>query len=234
MLTAIQLLHALCWVYWLGADAGTFYAARFVADPQLTPAQRGTAAKIMLGVDLAPRITMPLTLASGLHLASLKLGWPFGVAGAAGVAGPALVWLACAVWLWAVLWLHHAPRNARWATVTRLDFAWRVGLAVALLLLAAAGAAGAAGTAGTGGALLPMPTWLALKLACFALTVACGLAIRIHLKPFGAAFAALMANGATPAVDAQIAQSIARVKPYVYAIWALLIVAAGAGLHLWG
>ncbi len=230
MLTAVQLLHALCWVYWLGADAGTFYAARFVADPRLTPAQRGTAAKIMLGVDLAPRVTMPLTLASGLHLASLKLGWPFAVAGGAHAGGIALVWLACAVWLWAVLWLHHAPRSARFATVTRIDFGWRIGLSVVLLLLAWAGAAGGLPPVLP---VQPVPPWLALKLACFALTVACGLAIRIHLKPFGAAYSALMAHGATPAVDAQIAQSIDRVKPYVFAIWALLVVAAGAGLHLW-
>ena len=218
MLTALKLLHALCWVYWLGADIGTFYAARFVADRALTPAQRATAAKIMLGIDLAPRICMPLTLASGLNLAALSAGWHLPAAALA------LVWLACALWLATVLWLHHAPRGPQHARVTLLDFGWRV------LLLAVLSATAAAGFVGAWPLVAP---WLALKLLCFAASVACGLAIRVHLRPFATAFGALMQHGATPAGDAQIALAISRCVPYVVTIWVLLVVAAGSGLHWW-
>jgi hypothetical protein len=211
----IKLLHLLCWVYWLGADIGTFYAARFVSNGSLTPAQRATAAKIMLGIDLAPRIAMPLTLATGLHLSALLLAWPLPT----GTLW--LVWVVCLLWMGTAAWLHHAPRNPQTERVARWDFVWRValaaGVAVAALLLLWRGS---------------FAPWLAVKLLCFAACVVCGLAIRVHLKDFGPAFAALMQSGATPQVDATIKNSIARCVPYVVLIWVLLLISAAGGLHL--
>jgi hypothetical protein len=207
----IKLFHLLCLVYWLGADLGTFYAARFVARGELTPAARATAAKIMLGIDLAPRVCMPLTLASGVHLAA-----GIGLVPLAG-AGIAAVWAACLAWMGTAVWLHHAPPGARKDAVARADFGAR-----GLLVLALAAWA------------FTLPGWLMLKLLCFAATVACGMAIRVALKPFGPAFGALMARGATPEGDAVLAGSIARCVPWVIAIWVLLLVAAAAGLHALG
>ena len=160
-------MHLLLLVYWLGADLGTFYASRFVANPALSPAARATAARIMLGIDIAPRLCMPLVLGSGVHLAALV-----------GVLAPAMV----------------VP-------------AW--GLALA---------------------------WLAIKLLGFAATIACGLMIRVHLKPFGPAFARLMSGDGRVDNSADnntiIAASIGRCVPYVLAIWAVLVLCAAAGLHL--
>ena len=161
-LLLLKLLHLLCWVYWLGADVGTFYAARFVANGRLTAAQRATAAQIMLGIDLAPRVCMPLTLATGVHLAVLAAGW--GLATVTLVA----IWAVCLAWLAVALWLHHKLRSARALVVARADFIWRGLLAAALTITAAAG------LLGSWPALAP---WLAFKLLCFALCVVCGLAI---------------------------------------------------------
>ena len=204
----LKLFHALCWVYWLGADAGTFYAARFIANPHLTPAARATAAKIMLGIDLAPRVCMPLTLASGLHLAAAS--------GFVALSGGAIaaVWVVGLAWMGVAVWLHHAAPGARKERVARADFIWR-GVLVAALVASAAFIA----------------PWLALKVLCFAATVVCGMAIRVHLKPFGPAFGTLMSRGASADVDAAIARSIARCVPYVIVIWVLLLVSAAAGLH---
>ena len=123
---ALKLLHLLCFVYWLGGDLGTFYASHFVARTDLTPAARLVAAKIMMGADLAPRVCMPLTLASGVHLA-LQSGHLAGpVEAAAGV------WVLCLLWLAGVLSLHHAAAG-RTAWLVQLDFAWRVLLVAGLL-----------------------------------------------------------------------------------------------------
>ena len=213
----LKLLHLLCWVYWLGADVGTFYAARFVANGRLTAAQRATAAQIMLGIDLAPRVCMPLTLATGVHLAVLAAGW--GLATVTLVA----IWAVCLAWLAVALWLHHKLRSARALVVARADFIWRGLLAAALTITAAAG------LLGSWPALAP---WLAFKLLCFALCVVCGLAIRLHLKGFATAFGALQQDGATAAGNAAIAQGISRCVPYVIAIWLLLLLSAATGLHL--
>jgi hypothetical protein len=194
-LLVVKLLHLLLFVYWLGADLGTYYAAKFIAKRELTVPARATAAKIMLGIDLTPRVCMPLTLATGVHLAWLI--------GALPVSGwwVAAAWLLGLNWLAMVLALHHGTGSAWAARLTLLDFRFRIVLVVALLAIAIGA------LAGVGMSLAP---WLALKVA----------------------FGALMKSGATPEVDAAIANSIARCVPYVWAIWALLVVCAAAGLHL--
>jgi uncharacterized membrane protein len=217
----VKLLHLLLFVYWLGADAGTFYASRFVADAKLNPAARATAAKIMLGIDLAPRVAMPLMLASGVHLAAALGALPLGATAVAGS------WLLCAGWLAAVLAIHHR-QPGRGAALVRADFVFRVVITAAL-----AGCGVGALLAGTPA----LPGWLAIKLAAYAATVGCGLMIRIELRPFGAAFARRLGGGAgaeAEADDHAIARSLARCKPYVLAIWALLVLCAAAGLHLIG
>ncbi len=57
--------HLLLFVYWLGGDLGVFYSSRFVVDPGRSREARLTAAKIMLDLDLIPRICMSLTLTVG-------------------------------------------------------------------------------------------------------------------------------------------------------------------------
>ena len=207
MLT-IKLLHVLLFVYWLGADVGTFYASRFVADSTLTPAARATAAKIMLGIDIAPRLCMPLVLGSGVHLASL-----IGVLPLSG-ALLAAVWLLCAAWLAMVLAIHHFSPRA--VGLVRFDFVFRIVMVVALVVVAINATA----------------AWLTFKVLCYAATIVCGLMIRVHLKPFGAAFTAMMAGTGGQAANATIASSISRCKPYVIFIWLVLVASAAAGLHL--
>ena len=209
----MKLLHLLLLVYWLGADLGTFYASRFVADSTLTPAARAVAARIMLGVDMAPRVAMPLTLASGVHLAASSGFLP------GGTMLLAVGWLVGLGWLAMVLAIHHWGS----AVLTRVDFTFRV------LLVAALGLPSAAALMGD---YPPWAPWLALKLLAFAGTVFCGLMIRVHLKPFGPAYARLMREGGSAEVDSVISRSISRCIPWVVGIWALLVLAAAAGLHL--
>ena len=216
----LKLLHALCWVYWLGADLGTFVAARSVANPKLSAAQRATAAKIMMAVDLAPRICMPLTLATGLHLAALATGLP--------LSAPVLaaLWLMCLAWMVLAVFLHHSPRSATVDRVARGDFIFRA--------LLAAGLAGVAAL-GLSRGLPGLAPFVAFKLLCFPATVVCGLAIRLQLRPFGAAFARLMSEAPQSVSLAQahtvIAGAIKRCVPWVVLIWLLLLLSAAAGLH---
>jgi hypothetical protein len=210
---SVKLAHLLLLVYWLGADVGTYYASRFVADGSSTPAARSVAARIMLGVDIAPRLCMPLTLATGVQLAYMQgwLAWP-GVAVAAS-------WALCLAWLLIVVLVHHHGSSTRGQQLARFDFVCRVLLLSALLLWALLGA---------------LPGWLAFKLFCFAVAVACGLMIRVHLRPFGTAFGLMASGQGTAETDRSISSAIARCKPYVWLIWVLLVLSAAAGLHVFG
>ena len=213
----LKFFHLLLFVYWLGGDLGTFYASRFVSDSELTPAARATALKIMMGVDMAPRLCMPLILPFGVHMAAIQ--------GLMQVPTIALVamWLGCVGWLAMVVSVHHYSGKPLGATIGRIDFWFRVGIILGACGLAVFGLL-------TGKILAAQ--WLAVKLLIFAGAVACGLMIRVYLKPFGPAFGRLMSHGPDDETNRVIASAIARCRPLVYLIWAGLLVSASLGLHL--
>lgn len=212
-----KLLHLLLFVYWLGGDLGTYYASRFVVKPDLTVEARSTALKIMAGCDQAPRICMTLIFAFGLHMT-----WLNGMVEVSAMV-LALVWLLSIAWLAMVLLLHFRGDRPFAASLTRLDFSFR------LLVIAVTAAIGV--LALLGGSVIK-PDWIALKFLIFAALVACGLFIRVFLRPFGPAFARLLSEGPTDDVNATIAASLARCRPFVYLIWAGLLLAAALSLRL--
>lgn len=48
--------------------------------------------------------------------------------------------------------------------------------------------------------------WLAVKIGCYALAIACGVAIRLQLRSFAPAFSQLTASGSTPEVERHLRQ----------------------------
>lgn len=213
----LKLLHLLAFVYWLGGDLGTFFSSRFVVDPKLTPAQRTTALKIMLGCDQGPKLCMPLIFAIGFSM-STQLQFI-----AAPLWAEMLVWVVCLAWFANVNWLYFTANQAAKAKVAAFDLWFRV---VVVILLA-----GSAIWALLGDNFI-RPDWLALKVLVFAALVACGIYIRIQLKPFVAAFGALVTTGSTEQVEATLQKSLGRARPAVYLIWVGLILNAALGLHL--
>ena len=206
------LLHILVLVYWLGGDLGAFYASRLLVDPQRPPEARAAAATILMNVDMAPRMGLIFAFPTGFAVA-VSRGWidvdPVWIA-----AGFALA----ALWALAA-WLVHLKTGPH-GLAGRFDTAVR---GVALIGLIAAAVQSIAG-------LYALPLFLALKLLLLALAIACGLMIRRALKPFGPAFAQLVAGKGDTATDAAIAASLAQAKPYVLIIWAALIAAAALGV----
>lgn len=214
-LLIIKLLHLLFFVYWLGGDLGTFYASRFLVRQGLTTQQRSIALTIMMGVDQGPRLCMPLILASGIHLA---VGMGMLQAPAALVP---VVWLIASGWFAMVLLLHFGHGRSYVPSLTRFDFIFRI-----LVILCCVGAA----TAGSAAAL--MTDRMAVKLVVFAALVACGLGIRLSLKPFGLLWAQMLSQGISEQGDSQLRAALAKARRYVYLIWAGLLVNAAIGIHL--
>ena len=215
------LLHILLLTYWLGADLGVFYSSRFVVDSAVRPDARAVAAKIMHAVDMGPRICLVLILPSGVTLMALDSlgrdifgGWPL-----------VLVWLAAFIWL-ALAVMDYLRQPQRYAElVHRLDFAVRIVLVVGLL-----GTALYTMVASEPFGVTSNPKWLAGKVAAYALCIFGGLMIRVKLRPFGPAFARLMATGSTPDVEAEIRTSVRSCLPFVYLIWGMVVIAAFLGI----
>jgi hypothetical protein len=215
---SLNFLHMLFFVYWLGGDLGTFYASWFVRDPKLSVEARVTALKIMAGVDMAPRICMPLIFGLGIHLGYLETSL------AIPKIAVVLVWIICLVWLWLVFAVHKNVGLPLGEKLAKFDMRLRVVLIAAMVLLALYGFA-------TGE--IVRFNWIGIKLLIMAALVAAGLMIRVNLVPFAPAFGKLVANGPTNDINQEITHSLRGCLPWVYLIWVGLIVNAAIGLNMY-
>jgi hypothetical protein len=214
-------LHILLFTYWLGADLGVFYASKFVTNPQVSPAGRAIAMKVMHMVDLAPRVCLILMLPSGVTLmASTDLGrdvfygWPL-----------VLVWVGGLIWLGIMLvdFFKRAGKHAD--LVHKCDWIVRISMVIGLLAVA-----GYAFVVDEPFGATTNPKWLAGKVAAYAICIFGGVMIRVSLRPFGPAFAKLMSEGSSPAVERDIDGSMRRAIPYVLLIWVMVLAAAFLGV----
>jgi len=215
---SLNFLHMLFFVYWLGGDLGTFYASRFVRDPALSVEARVTALKIMAGVDMAPRICMPLIFALGIQLAYLETGL------AIPATAVALVWLISFFWLGLVFAVHKMAGDPLGAKLAKFDIWFRVVLIAAMVSLAIYGFA-------TGEVV--RFNWIGIKLVIMAALVAAGLMIRVNLMPFAPAFKKLVTDGPSHKINQEITLSLRGCLPWVYLIWVGLIVNAAIGLNMY-
>jgi hypothetical protein len=225
MLEIFLYLHIVLMVFWLGGDLGVFYSSRFVIDSSLTPAARHTALKIMLGLDLGPKICLILFLPSGLTLMS----WDAHGASLWGI--PLLpwwllvpIWLGSFTWVWLMWTDHHEP--GKHPAVKRADWAIRIAVVAAM-----AGAGVFTLVAAEPFGVTTNPKWLGGKVILYALAIAAGLGIRRQLRPFGAAFfGKVMTGTATAEDDAVVKSSVNGCLPYVWVIWGSVLLAGLLGV----
>ncbi len=205
------ILHLVLFAYWLGGDIGVFYSSRMVLNRSLETSQRFMASRIMLWIDLLPRLCLSMMLTVGGVLSEYV-----------GVAHPpwqmAMIVLLGPVWFTMLLIMHFRHN----ATLARLDmwFRW---------LLIAAIVASVWWSVSTGR--LDNAPWLAPKLIVFAILVLCGVMIRIHIPGFIAGVKALGQGAITQEQDDAMARSIARARPWVFTIWGGLLLEAFLGIY---
>jgi len=208
-------VHILLFVYWLGGDIGVFYSATFVRNGAVHLEGRRTAMKILVWVDQIPRYCLVLMLPVGYTLA-LRIGvvrLP--------TAFLALLWVIGIAWLWMVWAIHHHQGTPLGERLRRIDLGWRFVLAAGLLFDAWQG------FARTGHLLTD---WISLKFVIFALLIGCGIMIRLRGAPSAPALRQIFATGSTPELEATVLRTAGRTRPFVLAIWALLVLAAYVGI----
>lgn len=214
---ALNFMHLLFFVYWLGGDLGTYYSSKFVSNATLSVPARVTALKIMAGVDMGPRICMPMIFAFGVHLAYLMDGLDISALTLA------LVWLVSLVWLGLVFAVHHEAGMSSTGKFARFDFYFRIVVIVIMVATAVYGLA-------TGG--IVKYNWVAVKLLVMAVLVAFGLMIRVNLTKFTPAFTKLVTSGPSDEVNKAITASIRGSLPWVYLIWLGVLVNTAIGVNL--
>ena len=162
---------------------------------------------------MGPRLAMPIILGSGCHLAALR--WPNVLPAEVALLG----WLLVAIWIGLIAAIH-SPMGHRTPSLTQWDLRLRFAVVIGLLGASAYGL-----TVG-------LPGWIALKIAVFAVLVACGIAVRFALKPFAIAYTSMVSEGASDAGNAAMITHMGVVRRYVWVIWIGLFVNAALGLHV--
>jgi len=209
------LLHLLLFVYWLGGDIGVFYSSKFVLKPELSNEARLTSAKIMLNLDLVPRICMAMTLTVGGVLSELY-----------GVTHPTWqmvgISLLAPFWVTMVVLIHMKEGTPLARILTRIDY-WFRWLMVTGLLVSTWYSWSIGRFEGT--------PWLAYKLMIFAVLVFCGLMIRIFLPPYITGLHK-MGSGQqmTDEDNAAMISSMSKARPWVKVIWVGLLLEAILGI----
>lgn len=211
----LKLLHILLFVYWLGADVGVFHSARFVRNRELSLEGRRTALQILAWIDQIPRYCLVLMLPVGYTLAAT-----IGVVSMP-AAGYVVLWAVAAIWLWMVWAISAWQGEARGEQLRRIDLGWRCVLAAGLLWDAWEG------IRGTGHL---HADWIVMKFVLYSMMIFCGVMIRVRGAPLAPALRQILSSGSTPELEAVVMRTAGRTRPFVLAIWALLVLAAWVGV----
>jgi hypothetical protein len=209
----LVIFHLLLFVYWLGGDMGVFYSSGMVLDPKLSNSARVTAAKIMVNLDLVPRICMSLMLTVGGLLSEKFIAHPTWQIVGFVLLGPG--------WLAMVLFIHINEGTDLAKKVTKIDYWFRWALVIYLTVSVTVSFAI--------GRLSEVP-WIGGKLFLFAGMVFCGLMIRKFIPPYGIGIHKLRNDEVSDEVNTSMDKSLALCRPFVYAIWIGLVLECVLGV----
>ncbi|HET6564705.1 MAG TPA: hypothetical protein VFG52_04770 [Xanthomonadales bacterium] len=215
----LKLVHILAFVCWLGADLAVWYLGFFAANRKFTSATRVTVTRVLFGLDMVPRISMTLTFGFGIHLAYRIGYWPV---------PPWVIYasyLTCLAWMGMVLYQHYGKNRRMQDLLRRFDFGFRLALISVFSTYAAVSLSGPNGVSAD---------FIAWKLLLFASMIACDLMVRIKLKPFGPAFAKLLADKASQEDEDAMEHSLSAIRLWKLVIWLGLVFSAAFGVHLIG
>lgn len=213
----LKYVHILLFVFWLGTDMGTYYASKFVINPNLSAPQRSTALQILLGCDLGPRIAMPLIMPTGLHMGALL--------GLVSVTTSTLIaiWVLGILWLILVLAVHFGKDENRKKKLKNIDLWIRPFIVLSVSAIAIYSL--------FDNRYLAVP-YLSYKLLIVCALILFGVGIRYQLSRFTPAFINLMQGKEIDESNAIMKKRMDACLPYVYGIWAGLLINGALGLHL--
>jgi len=208
------ILHLVLFCYWLGGDIGVFYSSGFAADPKLSIEARMTAARIMLALDLVPRLCGAVMLTVGGVLSEFV-----------GVTHPtwqmAGIILLAPVWLSLELILHFKHDTPLGKGMQKFDNPFKWVIVVGCIV--------SVGWSFSTGRLDEAP-WVGYKILIFAAIVFCSLMINKTIGPYVLGVQRIAAGVINDEENAAMAKSLRQCKWAVLGIWAGLVIEAVLGV----
>ncbi len=208
-------VHVLLFVYWLGADLGVFYAAKFVVRSDLSVAERRRFLELTLLIDMGPRTGLILILPVGFQLSVMSglielYAWALG-----------LIWLFSLIWL-AVMWAGHLQHHSgSRGHLRRIDMWFRY---TAIISMAALGTLSLTTNEPF------LASWLSLKAVLFATVVAIGMYLRTIISAWGLGFEKLMRDDECEEGNCLIASAGRKGTLGALLLWALLFAISFLGV----
>lgn len=207
--------HLLLFVVWLGGDIGVFLLGQnFRRRTAWTLEQRLALLKMLVVVDLAPRVAWALMIPSTLTLLQLGRWWEVGWLAITAA------WIAGLWWSWFVLSSHRGGADASGRIGKFLENGLK--LAMTFFYLGLGGWSLATGTPLGAG-------WLAWKALLFGLIFLAAIMIDLRFKPVGPLLQRLVADGSSDTTELPLLAAMNRTRRWVLTIYALLLVTAFLG-----
>jgi len=207
--------HILLYVFWLGGDLGVaVLGGQFRRRDDYTLDQRLALLKVLVMVDLGPRIAWALMIASSITLAALSGYW---VVPAWGIA---LAWAISALWLYLVIAAHKAGQTQQGAKLRKIEMVLKWGLAAGYLYLGFVSLVLGA----------PLePQWLAAKAFLFGLIFIAAIMIDVRFKPVGPALMTLIEKGSSDETEKPLRALMDRSRFWVRITYLLLVIIGFVG-----
>ena len=210
----LLILHLLLFCYWLGGDIGVFYSSGFAADAKLGLEARMTAAKIMLSLDLVPRVCGALMLTVG-GLLSEFVGIEHPTWQLVGIVMLAPTWLALEL----ILHFKHDTQLGKGLQRFDAPFKW-------LIIMSCVGSVSWSFYTGR----LAEEPWVGYKILVFAAIIFCSLMINRTIGPYVVGIQRIAAGVINDAENAAMALSLQRAKWAVVGIWIGLVIEVVIGV----
>ncbi len=212
----LALAHVLFFVYWLGADLGVFYAARFSSDPKLSLETRLVIADIMAFVDLFPRLSVPMIGVTGASMAILS--GDFDLSGSVAMA----IWVTALIWVAVTLAIYFNRKRPEYIKpMLTFDVVWRC------LVLGVVALAGALSLFGNG---ITDNKSLSVKMLIYAGAILLSLALRMSFKPYRPALKRIIKGEDNEKNSLIMNNALAAARPVILSLWFLTVAAAAVGL----
>lgn len=208
--------HLLLLVVWLGGDIGVFLLGQnFRRRNAWSLEQRVALLKMLVIVDLAPRIAWALMIPSSLTVLQIGRWWMPG--------WPALIaaWIAGLWWSWFVL-ASHARGTGTSAMRINLQLERGLKFAMTFFYLSLGGVSLATGAPLGAG-------WLAWKALLFGFIFLAAIMIDLRFKPVGPLLQRLVAEGSSDATELPLLAAMNRTRRWVLLIYLLLLGTAYLG-----
>jgi len=208
------LIHLLLFVYWLGGDIGVFYSSGLSVNRNLSREARQMAGKIMINLDLIPRLCLSLMLTVGGILTEYY-----------GIDHPTWQWVGIIllgpVWFCALVYMHFNEGTDLVKQMTKVDYVFRWVMVFTLL---------ASVYYGFYTDRLDSEPWVGYKLVVFAGLIFCGIMIRKYIGGFIKGIHNIATDNINEADDIEMKASLDKARIFVLSIWVLLIVEAWIGI----